>query len=226
MKTLSSLPAIASLLVAGWLLPTTWPGYGVPFGRDNANCAEYYLSHVYIGEAGFFSRGIVLEDTWEGSHGHSWPEGPWLLGYLMPVFFCTSVLLCYYRETELVWLRRSWHWLRVLLVTWPVYTFISIPLFPTRPVLLLVAYLLFWCSFRIVRLRTKHMGALRSGRLTTAISVIFYPFWLISLSTVFLVPPFFGLLCYLIASILLLKEIIQRHAESPVGDDMKAAHEV
>lgn len=226
MKKLSPQTVIAALLIAGWLLPTVWPGYAVPFGRDNAICVENYWSHVYLGEAGFFSRGIVLEDTWEGSHGHHWPEGPWILGYLLPVFFCASILICHRCRTELRWLRKAWHLLRVLLVIWAVYTFWGFPLFPTRPLLLAVGYLLFCCAFRLTRSRIQHMGALRSGRLATAIAVVFYPFWLIVLSAVFLVPPFVGLLCYVAASVIFLKEITQEHAEqSPPGDSLKAASE-
>jgi hypothetical protein len=80
------------LLVASFLFPKTWPADGVVFGTAGVRQVEigWYWFHIYLAESGFLNRGMIIEDTWEESHGHTWPIGVWYSGWALS--FCPAAL--------------------------------------------------------------------------------------------------------------------------------------
>lgn len=73
--------AIVTMLSAGWTFPSVWPP-GLVFGSTGLPTGELYLNYLYVGLAGFFSKSLIVEESWEWTHGHTWPVGPWIMGYL------------------------------------------------------------------------------------------------------------------------------------------------
>ncbi len=187
---------IVALAVAGWILPTVWPGHGVLLGYDEPRDPDWYYSIAYLIEAGWFSPALVFEDTWEGGHGHTGPYFPWRVGQAIPLVFVASVILLAIRLPIAIFLTLSWSLAGSGLAAWGIATH-YVPPFPVRSAILLSVVVVYWIAFWLVLRRQSRADARSYRRIQAALALAFYPIWLIALSATMMVPPFLGAVAYM-----------------------------
>jgi hypothetical protein len=181
---------IALLLVGGWILPSVAPPDGLIWAFSGLRNSEFYWRNVYYGNWGFFSKCVVVEDTWEWTHGHTWILGVWIEGYAVslsvPIFglfllFAPSsrgclllkayiALLCGFARIGLwlLWIFPfAWEtrWLRS---NWVLFS-----------VLLLFSALMI-CSCQ----RNKSRPLSERVRIWAADALLFYPIWILALELI------------------------------------------
>ncbi len=173
---------ILALALGGWVAPAVHPPHGIIFGGTGLPQGDLYWINLYVGAGGFFSRAVVLENTWEQTHGHTWPIGLWIGGYLVglsvPLSAATVILIPRWR----LWVAAGWPVIALWLTgTW-LQAFTSLSQFGWRTHVLLAiygAYSLFLCH--LWWSGTSRLGRAQGIYLAARSSPLFYPTWLLGL---------------------------------------------
>lgn len=192
------------LFLSGWILPIVVPPAGVVFGKTEfGHGDDYYIANIYLGGAGFFSRSVIAEHTWEGTHGHTWPIGIWVPGYLVgigPLVIGGMVLCRMHRASAIVACLVSIGY--GLLVVFAFRSFMSDEWwFNWVAGFFCTAYSIFAAGFAW---RLLWRGERDRFRRLTALVVLSYPWWVLALSISFGSFPFVGWLSTFAAGVLLL----------------------
>ena len=181
---------IALLLVGGWILPSVAPPDGVTWGATGLRNRKFYWRNIYYGNCGFFSKCVVVEDTWEGTHGHTWIIGPWIEGCLIslavPVFGLFLLLAplpggCLLLRLYIAALGGAARVCFWLMWTWPfawegVWPWMNWVLFST--LLLFSAFMLWSCE------RNKFRLPMERAQVWAADSLLIYPIWVLVLELI------------------------------------------
>lgn len=183
---------ILILLVGGWILPSMWPGYGVGFGSTAQWNPDHYWNYIWIGETGFFSGGVIVEDTLEEGHGHTWPVGPCIPAYVLSLWVPLSAAAILYYAPSRRFIKALWAAIRIGLVVVAAYTFYIAWRFPWESLFLVAVFVGYSAYLFSVRKRSREQGEMRTTYALAARAPLFYPLWVLALALIQGVVPFVG----------------------------------
>jgi hypothetical protein len=191
------------LFLTGWILPSILPPYAVAFGVSGPGNSDFYTRYVYLGEVGFFSRGIVLEDNWEETHGHTFPVGAWIPGYLLSfgLLISATLVLCHLPRAS-----KSVPYLDLFI--WPVPVVFAFYSFRfdgwSLSAISGTACFLYVVFAYLFRRHIKDQAEATRLRKLAGLTLAFYPLWILVLALTQQVFPFFGWLATFSACLILM----------------------
>ena len=195
---------IILLLVAGWIIPSIQTHYGVALASTGLRDPQYYWNYVCVGNLGYFSGSVLVEDTLEeGSHGHSFPVGACIPANALSVFVPLSAIVSLFVTRSRKSLLRLWQLIAVALALMGIFLSYTSWQFPTESILLALVFIGFEMSMAARKyLAKKHDGVVVDVLVRHVL--LFYPIWILALALTQKVSPSWGLAltaagCFLLA---------------------------
>ncbi len=184
---------IIPLLVAGWIFPSIETDYGVALASTGLRNPEYYWNYVCVGNIGYFSGSVLIEDTWEeGSHGHSFPVGLCIPANALSLFVPLSAIITLFVIRSRKILLRLWQFTVIALALMGIFLSYTTWQFPKESILLALVFI----GFEVYMMALKYV-AKKYYKVVVNVLVknifLFYPIWILSLALTQEVSPSWGL---------------------------------
>lgn len=184
---------IILLLVAGWVFPSIETDYGVALASTGLRDPENYWNYVCVGNIGYFSGSVLVEDTWEeGSHGHSFPVGLCIPANMLSLFVPLSAIVALFVIRSRKFLLRLWQFTVIALALMGIFLSYTTWQFPKESVLLASVFV----GFEIYMIALKYV-AKKYNKVVVDVLIknvlLFYPIWILSLALTQKVSPSWGL---------------------------------
>ena len=184
---------IILLLVAGWVFPSIETDYGVALASTGLRDPEFYWNYVCVGNIGYFSGSVLVEDTWEeGSHGHSFAVGSCIPANALSLFVPLSAIVAIFvlrSRKILLWL---WQFTVIALALMGIFLSYTTWQFPKESILLALVFIGFEIYMMVLRYVAKKHNKVVVDVLIKNI-LLFYPIWILSLALTQQVSPSWGL---------------------------------
>ena len=184
--------AILSLLLSGWVVPSTFPPYGVVFGSNGLPRPDLYHIDICVGAGGWFSKAVVVERTWEWTHGHSWPVGPWIPGSLVSLCVPVSAGLIVCSRVSRALVAIAWGCISIWLTATWLEPYSSVSQYGWRTYVLLSVFAGYWFLLSSLWFWSGRLDRAQRIYLVAKNSLFMYPLWILALTTTQGICPFVG----------------------------------
>ena len=184
---------IILLLVAGWIFPSIETDFGVALASTGLRDPEYYWNYVCVGNIGYFSGSVLVENTWEeGSHGHSFPVGSCIPANALSIFVPLSAIVSLFVSRSRRILLRFWQCTVIALALMGIFLSYTSWQFPKVSIFLALVFI----GFEIYIAALKYL-AKRNNNVVDFVLLrnifLFYPIWILALAMTQQVSPSWGL---------------------------------